>query len=144
MARGYPDFFSMPIFPTRGIFRGASDDILCPAGATTTVVSLGVKANLVALAVNYLCLSSHRDDIINVTLDGGTLVSLTVENLLLFGNSVDLNPIVRLVCLDEKEHNYAFSFNPGLDWGASFEVSMENVEANNALAVYQLAYYEVV
>lgn len=144
MARGYPDFFSMPIFPSRGIFRAETDSIACPTAATTPILTINSKSNLVSLVINYLCISNHITDIIKVSVDGATLIELMFENLMLFGNGVDIWAIAKMVCVDQTQHNYCVSFNPGIEWGALLEISIQNVGADDGEANYSLAYYDVI
>jgi len=147
MARGYPDFFGVPIFPSYGpLERTQSGPILIATANNQDVINVAAKGRSYGGHLEYHGTGNVFDATqVIVTIDGQILTGMFASTLLERGHQQSYGLFARLLgywrTATTEYVNYQFS--PDFTWGLSCVINVINNSGANILGTGAIYWAEV-
>ena len=144
MSRGYPDFFSVPIFPTKGAFKTESDSLVVATATVPILLTLAAKGNLVSGAINATGIVAGDDPGLIFTIDGVVASAVTRAASLRYSRGMGSGFLADIFLDDLSLSEWAVKLNPEFDWGQSISVQAINNTGHDLTFGWAFQWYEVV
>jgi len=145
MARGYPDFFSHPMFPSFGELQEQPQlDALLLNGETETIFNITGKAVIFGGRIRLLPATNLPNNItFHPVLDGNVMVTFTVYAALVYNWVDQWDQIIFLTEYSTEGSAYNFTFSHDIPVATSFRLDVQNTTGGNLIINGEL-YYHVV
>ena len=145
MARGYPDFFSMPIFPTRGVSQHEFiTPIVVPAGTSGLVVDIAGKGSMLGGYVTIEGSLNFANMYLNPIIDGMPINRIYPLELFNARCTNSKNGLFFIVRLDYSASVWAFGISGDLDFGLWFNTLLVNDTALDLTVTSRYDWFRVV
>ena len=143
MARGYPDFFGVSVFP----FYGAPQldqfiDVGVPAAGTVTLHALTIKGQI---AGGYMRVTTAHDlanYYLSVYFDGVRVFYLNLYTVMYHLHMSDSWPL-RFTQANYEDDWFTLGYVKGYPWGNAFRVDFQNASGAGVRVLSDLTYYVV-
>lgn len=146
MARGYPDYFGLPMFPEYGSLNlESSGTITIVADATEIITLLSLKGRIYG---GTLKLYTPTLDIptyaIRITIDGTLLINPMVHQILDRNTAVGFSGLLQLTEYNMEEGYFLFTYNKDIVFGYQFLIEVLNGTINDVGVDSDLIYAKIV
>lgn len=145
MARGYPDYFGMPIFPSYGAMVDVGEtDAVFPDAGDTFAIDVGDKGSLRFGWIHFTLINDLPASVaMALYLDGSTPGSTTLENLYDF-NAIDHpHKGLFLTRYNRESKMYHVIFDREINFGQTFRVRIANLTGANIAYLCYASYAKV-
>ena len=144
MAKGYPDFFGFPQFPSLGpVVSDSQIGVNCVSGVMTpvhTILGKGVIMGGIMRPFGVFLWGPNR---VNLSIDGDTVMAWTVTALWEYECYTPAAGPIYLVDYKFYGQSFAFGITPGLTFSESYILSFEHAEGFNKVVPSDLYYTKI-
>jgi len=143
MARGYPDFFGVSIFPWYGAYLLSAEITPIGAGLTVDTFVLNHKAVIMGGYFELNTVPDLNNVNVNVFCDGTSMIDLPLITWITYNLTTPDGSLLYLI-RDDREHDYVmWGINQGVSIGQSFHIQVVNLTANPITAAGRLFYANI-
>lgn len=131
MARGYPDFFSLPTFPSYGLTRKATGSVIVNAGTIATILTVSGKGVLYDGTLYLLGVAGSKNDEVTLKVDGSISLSTSFSLMLSYGW---IHPIIgrtHLTVMSVDPYRYGVMVDGPISYGQTLVWIYKNTTITN-------------
>jgi len=144
MARGYPDFFSVPTYSSRGVYRVVDTPVVCLAGLTSVVATITSPGNMAPSRVLLDGVTDPTLVFIYFELDYVTRQIRSLYDLLRYGLIGEAESMESLLEYNRETNVFSVSFSPLINWGQYLRFFVQNDLGVNVATTPDIVYFQVI